>query len=70
VSRQAKYLKNRRLLGQCGYGGCEVVTGDTMYCVRHADEINTRRRKRVAERAKAKLAAASTALAILKRSHG
>jgi hypothetical protein len=41
-----------------------------MYCVRHADEINTRRRKRVAERAKAKLAAASTALAILKRSHG
>jgi hypothetical protein len=65
VSRQADYLKNRRNAGKCGYGGCQAVTGDIMYCDRHRAAINVGRRRRVAERAAHKLA-----LAIVKRANG
>lgn len=42
--RQVKYVKLKRQRGECGFGGCKVVTGDRYYCGPHGEHVNRKRR--------------------------
>jgi hypothetical protein len=61
AERDARYLKNRRLKGLCGWSGCPLESGDAFHCPPHAREHAARslryyhRRKEAARAASQRL---------------